>query len=139
MSDSVDTKTVDCASTREIKTVNDTPACLLNCEASDVITDEVNLNDDDDTSSICTDSSVSESLNTACEPYNSEPRILENVDLTPSHVTYSNIHIENSTDILFGTKAIFNEPVIIQQVHQLILTGDSQVVNHNQQHLPNSM
>lgn len=136
MSGLVDPVTTDCASNREITTVNDAPAFLLNCEASDVIADVhvVELNDDDDgTSSICTDSSI------ACEPHNSGPRILENLDSGPRHTTYSNIHIDNSTDISFGTKAIFNDPVIIQQVNQLVVTADAQVENRNQQQLPNSM
>lgn len=137
MSDLVDPVTTDCASNREITTVNDAPAFLLNCEASDVIADVhiVELNDDEDgTSSICTDSSI------ACEPHhNSGPRILENLHSGPRQITYSNIHVDNSTDISFGTRTIFNDPVIIQQVNQLIVNGEAQVVNHNQQQLPNSM
>lgn len=126
-------------SIKEAENVNHAPVYLPNCEASDVISD-------DGTSSVCTDGTSSvrtdssiivDSDNSECEPCMRKPMILENLDPSPSHVTYNNI--ENSTDILVGTKAIFNEPVVIQQVHQLIVTGDGQVVNHDQQHLPNSM
>ncbi|XP_037031043.1 uncharacterized protein LOC119070695 isoform X2 [Bradysia coprophila] len=126
--------TIHIASEGVIQTVNDASIYVLNQNTSDVAT-VVHLNDfNDDDTSICTDSTISETANNSFELCNNGSRILESIG-DQRHVTYSNIHIENSSDILLGTKAIFNEPVVIQQVQQLVVSSDSRILNHNQQHV----
>lgn len=140
MSQSQNTRTIRCASEDVIQTVNDASVYILNRNASDTPT-VIPLKDflEDDVS-VCTDSTINDSTSYLGELCNMEPRIIEHLG-DQRHVTYSNIHIENSTDILLGTKAIFNEPVVIHQVQQLVVNSDSRMVNHSQQHgaLPNSM
>lgn len=134
MSQSKNTQTVHCASEKVNQSLG-SDLVYVNSEANDVITvvhvNDLNDDGDDDASSICTNSS-NESINTSCEPKIIEKLGLEN---HPNYVTYNNIHIQNSTDVVVGTKAVFNEPVIIHQVQQLIVNGGSGLVNHSWQHL----
>lgn len=138
MSEYQNNRTIHCLSEGVIRTENDAPVYVLSASDFGTVVHVNDLNDDD--TSTCSYSTINETTdNDLCE-CNNGARIIDSLG-DQRHVTYSNIHIENSTDILLGTKAIFNEPVVIQKVQQLVVNSDSRIVNHNQQNgvLPDSM